>query len=363
MATEIKETGSDSPKRAKVECNSSVGDLLAVRNLRLGLRIIDDAFGSDESKDNNKSHLLTAKLVNSHDVISTQLFDRVFKISAPNPFKPGLVSIVTKQVRNKSEELYSGSFQFPTIVASWKLHPGCVGMEFSDKGDCVNAFDDLTKSQRMILGLRMLADISSALAHLHAQRFIHGDVKPDNILAVERNGQPAFVLCDFDSSVCPHYKHLKRNTKNIFVVVPKDGDMERARAVQSEVQEEAMLPGCICVQAWTCVQGTLPWKAPEAMHGHHTPLWLNTADVWALALTVIGFVNKTYPYSREFKTDMEFDNWRKEFGIPEFPFDSFDVFDEETTKLLEDMLDINPITRISSYQVKAKSHAILKKYI
>ena len=51
-------------------------------------------------------------------------------------------------------------------------------------------FDDAS-----ILGL--LRDIGRALAHAHALRVIHRDVKPENILASERTGRGPWLLTDF----------------------------------------------------------------------------------------------------------------------------------------------------------------------
>jgi hypothetical protein len=45
--------------------------------------------------------------------------------------------------------------------------------------------------------LRLLAEVAAGLAHAHAQRVIHRDVKPENILALERMGAPPWALTDF----------------------------------------------------------------------------------------------------------------------------------------------------------------------
>lgn len=44
---------------------------------------------------------------------------------------------------------------------------------------------------------RMLAQLAAALAHAHAGRVVHCDVKPENILALERLGEPPWALTDF----------------------------------------------------------------------------------------------------------------------------------------------------------------------
>lgn len=45
--------------------------------------------------------------------------------------------------------------------------------------------------------LTVLAQISHALAHIHAAGLMHGDIKPENILLTERDGQPWAKLTDF----------------------------------------------------------------------------------------------------------------------------------------------------------------------
>jgi serine/threonine protein kinase len=44
---------------------------------------------------------------------------------------------------------------------------------------------------------RMLVELAAALAHAHAGRVVHCDVKPENILALERLGEPPWALTDF----------------------------------------------------------------------------------------------------------------------------------------------------------------------
>jgi len=44
---------------------------------------------------------------------------------------------------------------------------------------------------------RLLAEMAGALWHAHAQGVIHRDVKPENILAMERTGEPPWALTDF----------------------------------------------------------------------------------------------------------------------------------------------------------------------
>jgi hypothetical protein len=48
---------------------------------------------------------------------------------------------------------------------------------------------------------RMLVELAAALAHAHAGRVVHCDVKPENILALERLGEPPWALTDFGTGV------------------------------------------------------------------------------------------------------------------------------------------------------------------
>ena len=42
---------------------------------------------------------------------------------------------------------------------------------------------------------RMVANLLPAIAHIHAQKMVHRDIKPDNIILRMRDGKP--VLIDF----------------------------------------------------------------------------------------------------------------------------------------------------------------------
>ena len=50
--------------------------------------------------------------------------------------------------------------------------------------------------------VRLVADVASAVQHLHSRGMRHGDLKPDNILVVERTGQPVPKLIDLASPRC-----------------------------------------------------------------------------------------------------------------------------------------------------------------
>jgi serine/threonine protein kinase len=51
--------------------------------------------------------------------------------------------------------------------------------------------------------VRLFADVAGAVQHLHSRGMRHGDLKPDNILVVERSGQPVPKLIDLGLATVP----------------------------------------------------------------------------------------------------------------------------------------------------------------
>lgn len=76
-----------------------------------------------------------------------------------------------------------------------------LAMEFVD-GETITRYCE-RRELDLDARLRLVADVADAVQHLHSRGIRHGDLKPDNILVVERAGRPVPKLIDLGLATVP----------------------------------------------------------------------------------------------------------------------------------------------------------------
>ena len=137
----------------------------------------------------------------------------------------------------------------PQHVDTWEGMPYLV-MAYCEKGSCYRRLGKFTEEEAW----KLIGDVASGLAYLHAQDIIHQDIKPDNIL-IDNNGN--YVITDFGISV----------------------------QTRSTLRKSAR-------QAST--GGTTAYMAPERFAKDAVPV--KASDIWSLGATIYELVTGRMPF-------------------------------------------------------------------
>jgi hypothetical protein len=137
----------------------------------------------------------------------------------------------------------------PQHVDSWEGMPYLI-MAYCERGSCYGRIGKFTEEEAW----KLIGDVASGLAYLHAQDIIHQDIKPDNIL-IDNNGN--YVITDFGISV-------------------------QARSTLRKSARQASSGG------------TTAYMAPERFSRDAAPV--KASDIWSLGATVYELVTGRMPF-------------------------------------------------------------------
>ncbi len=125
--------------------------------------------------------------------------------------------------------------------------------------------------------LALFRKICAAVAYAHQRGVIHQDLKPSNILVVERPAQPDSTPSGDDADPAPDIKVLDFGLARI-----ADPEAEAATAVTVVGR----------------IQGTLPYMSPEQIRGRRDELDVRT-DVYSLGVILYRALTGKPPYDLE----------------------------------------------------------------
>lgn len=137
----------------------------------------------------------------------------------------------------------------PQHVDSWEGMPYLI-MPYCEQGSCFRQVGKFSEKETW----KLIADVASGLAYLHAQNVIHQDIKPDNIL-MDNNGN--YVITDFGISV-------------------------QARSTLRKSNRQASSGG------------TTAYMAPERFSRDAAPI--KASDIWSLGATVYELISGKMPF-------------------------------------------------------------------
>ena len=137
----------------------------------------------------------------------------------------------------------------PQHVDTWENMPYLI-MPYCEKGSCYSMVGKFTEEEVW----KLIGDVASGLAFLHAQDMIHQDVKPDNVL-IDNNGN--YVITDFGISI-------------------------QARSTLRKSSRQASS------------EGTTAYMAPERFSKDAAPI--KASDIWSLGATVYELITGRMPF-------------------------------------------------------------------
>ncbi len=121
--------------------------------------------------------------------------------------------------------------------------------------------DDGAMPERPLL--RVLDQIASALGEAHALGIVHRDLKPDNVMLVERPGQPAVVkVLDFGIAKLTRAPELRITRTGAIVGTPQYMAPEQVREKDVDARTDIYALGLI---AYELATGTVPFNADNTM--------------------------------------------------------------------------------------------------
>lgn len=156
---------------------SEIIDKIPFENIQIGKKLGGGAFGNVyKATIKPKSYLFACKVVESGQLASSEKMD--------------LDSCMKSLIREMNAHMeIRSAFICKMFGYSIDMNPNgfrmCVLMEFMDKGTLTDLIKDETEGNLLIPYLRkikILGDIAGALRDIHAKKFIHADLKPDNVL-------------------------------------------------------------------------------------------------------------------------------------------------------------------------------------
>jgi serine/threonine-protein kinase len=150
--------------------------------------------------------------------------------------------------RLQREYGFASRLEHPHVVAMYECGREWLAMQLVSGGTA-------TKLTTMRDRLAALADVASALDFAHVNGIVHCDVKPTNILVFEDFSQGGAVLIDFGA----------------------------ARSLAEDAHHRP-----------THVEGSLPYTAPELLHGRAPSA---AADEYALACTAVQLLTGAPPFT------------------------------------------------------------------
>lgn len=154
-------------------------------------------------------------------------------------------------VRLRREFEVARAVAHPHTVSVFRNGDGWLTMQFVDGGTVLTL---ATMAHR----LTALIQIADALDHTHRMGFVHSDVKPTNILVFKDFSTQGAVLIDFGVA---------------YSVAPDTTASKRSRP--------------------THIQGSLPYAAPELLHGKAPT---GATDEYALACTAVELMTGAPPF-------------------------------------------------------------------
>lgn len=123
-----------------------------------------------------------------------------------------------------------------------------------------NYLDGRQAGQETILEL--CRQIASALDHVHKAGILHRDLKPDNVLVTEKNGEVCIKLIDFGLSKDEGFAAETRTITGALVGTPKYMSPEQCRGLPADERSDIYSFGCVACE---CFTGHAPFSSDSPL--------------------------------------------------------------------------------------------------
>lgn len=189
-----------------------------------------------------------------------------------------LMADVTNAKRFREEAASASSVKHPNVIEVFDFGLGASGeaflvMDFLE-GESLSELIETVGAIDVVRALNIFSQVCEGLAELHRHGIIHRDIKPDNIMLIDRDGAEHVCLIDLGIALAlrPYPTSSRLTNEGIVVGSPCYVSPEQARGEDIDCRSDIYSLGCTMYEA---ISGELPFhseKAEQTMMQHITEL-------------------------------------------------------------------------------------------
>jgi len=248
--------------------------------------------------------------------------------------------------------------EHPNIIKIYELFEDedffYIVSEYISEGNLFNKIEAMENRDEVIVGL-IMNQIISAVAYLHKNNIVHGDLKPENIMITSNTVKKRY---SFNTSIKLDIQNLNKKCEKQTNHGPyrysNEDHMKLLKIKKvyfknlSNFQIKLIDFGCSKILTrkhykYQDVIGTCQYMSPEVAQNQYN----QKCDIWSCGVIMYVLLSGYFPFSGETEKEIENNiiNYNFTMDIPEFK-----TISKEAKDLLKKLLTYDPNSRISAME-------------